>query len=230
MPASALKTTVWILGDQLNPEISSLAGVDKAESVLLMIESLARARQRPYHKQKLVFIWSAMRHFAQELRELGYRVDYYEAQPNLKAGLESHFKKYRPGQIRLMETAEYDRGARLADILKKYNVPVEVTPNNMFLSHRAEFARSARGKKSLLMEQFYRQMRRQTGLLMDGDRPEGGQWNYDKLNRQRPPADHLFPQIPRYPPDQLTRAVIELVEREFPEHFGVGDYPQLQKR
>ena len=130
-----------------------------------MIESLARARQRPYHKQKLVFIWSAMRHFAQELRELGYQVDYYEAQPNLKVGLGAHFKKYRSSQLRLMKTAEFGRSERLADLVERYNVAVEVTPNNMFLSRRAEFARSVRGKKTLVMEQFYRQMRRQTGLL-----------------------------------------------------------------
>ena len=111
-------TTVWILGDQLNPGISSLAGIDKSESVVLMMESLARARQRPYHKQKLVFIWSAMRHFAQELRELGYQVDYYEAQPNLKVGLDAHFKKYHPSQLRLMETAEFGRSGRLADLVE----------------------------------------------------------------------------------------------------------------
>ena len=220
MPDSALKTTVWILGDQLNPGISSLAGIDESECVVLMIESLARARQRPYHKQKLVFIWSAMRHFAQELRELGYQVDYYEAQPNLEVGLNAHFKKYCPSRLRLMETAEHGRSARLVDLVEKHDFPVEVTPNNMFLSQRAEFARSARGKKSLLMEQFYRHMRRQTGLLMNGDEPEGGHWNYDKLNRQRPPASYVYPPVPRYGPDQITQAVIELVGPEFPEHFG----------
>ena len=70
------------------------------------------------------------------------------------------------------------------------------------------------------MEHFYRKMRRQTGLLMDGDKPEGGQWNYDKQNRQRPTADHVFPQVPRYTPDEITEAVIELVKREFADHFG----------
>jgi len=108
------KTTVWILGDQLNPGVSSLAEIDKSECVVLMIESLARARHRSYHKQKLVFIWSAMRHFAQELRESGYQVDYYEAQPNLKVGLDAHFKKYLSSQFRLMETAEFGRSELLA--------------------------------------------------------------------------------------------------------------------
>jgi deoxyribodipyrimidine photolyase-related protein len=224
MQTSSSKTTVWILGDQLNPKISSLAGIDKSAGVILMIESLARARQRPYHKQKLVLIWSAMRHFALELQALGYVVDYYEAQPTVVTALAAHFNKYHPAQVRLMETAEYQRSEQLARIVKAFDVPVEITPNNMFLSDRDEFAGMARGKKSLLLENFYRRMRRQTGLLMDGDKPEGGRWNYDPQNRQRPPADQVYPQIPCYAPDQITEAVIELVKREFSAHFGAVDH------
>ncbi len=216
-------TTVWIFGDQLNPNISALAGVDKSNCVVLMIETLARARQRPYHKQKLVFLWSAMRHFAQELRTLGYEVDYYEAQPRLGEALSAHCDRYQPSHIRLMETAEHERSQRLAELMKQHNIPVEITPNSMFLSDRADFAHQAKGKKTLLMEWFYRQMRQQTGLLMEGESPVGGQWNYDADNRKRPPADHVFPPIPRYQPDAVTQNVIDLVAREFPNHFGEVD-------
>ena len=212
--------TIWILGDQLNPRISALEDVKPSEGVVLMVESLAIAHRRPYNKQKLALVWSAMRHFAQELRELGYEVDYYAAQPHLKPALEAHVAKYRPTHMRLMETAEYARSERLADILKRYEVDVEITPNTMFLSDQAEFARDARDKKRLLMETCYRKMRRKTGLLMDGEEPEGGQWNYDRLNRERPAADHVFPPIPRFEPDEITRSVMDLVAREFPAHFG----------
>jgi len=188
-----------------------------------MIESMGIARRRPYHKQKLTLVWSAMRHFAQELGELGYEVDYYAAQPHLKPALRAHMVKHHPTHMRLMETAEYGRSVRLADILKTYKVDVEITPNNMFLSDRAAFARNARGKKTLLMETFYRRMRRETGLLMDGEEPEGGEWNYDRLNRERPPLDHEFPPIPRFEPDQTTRSVMDLVAREFSTHFGELD-------
>ncbi len=217
------KITVWILGDQLTPDISSLADLDPAACDILMIESLSRARALPYHKQKLTFIWSAMRHFAEELRELGYTVDYYEAQPTLKAALDEHLDKHQPAQFRLMETAEYGRAARLADLLEAQGLEVEITPNNMFLSDREDFAEQAEGKKQLLLENFYRRMRRQTGLLMADDDPAGGEWNYDKENRQTPPADHTFPSMPRYEPDEITQAVMDLVEREFPDNFGELD-------
>ena len=106
MTASARHTTVWILSHQLTPHHSALAGVTPDTGVILMIESWARARQHPYDKQKLVLLWSAMRHFAAELRAQGYTVDYYETQPNLKIALAQHLNTYRPQRVRLMEANE----------------------------------------------------------------------------------------------------------------------------
>lgn len=215
-----MTTTVWILGDQLTPQLSSLAELERSETVILMIESLQRARQLPYHKQKLTFIWSAMRHFAIELQEKGYTVDYYQTQERFGPALSQHLEKYQPNQIRLMESAEYGGSGRLSDLIKRHNIDLEITPNNMFLSHKTEFAKWAKGKKTLLMETFYRRMRRQTGLLMDDDDPTGGDWNYDKQNRQTPPRNHQFPELPTYEPDPITREVVDFVESEFPNHFG----------
>ena len=223
MTAQSRQTTVWVLGDQLSARISALEGIPPSQCVVLMVESLACARHLPYHKQKLTLVWSSMRHFAQELRQLGYRVDYYEAQPYLKPALEAHFDAYQPSQVRLMETAEYGRNVRLVETLEGFGVDVEITPNNLFVSDRSEFKDHARKKKRLTMESFYRRMRRKTGLLMDGREPEGGQWNFDRLNRQRPPADHDFPPIPRCEPDETTRSVMHLVAREFPANFGELD-------
>ncbi len=215
-----MTATIWIVGDQLNPQISSLAGLAPAECVVLMIESLSRARQLPYHQQKLTFLWSAMRHFADELRQQGYTVDYYQAQPRFSPALIAHLEQFRPDRIRLMEMAEYGGAARLAELVQAHEIDVEVTPNNMFLSDRAAFANWASGNKTLLLESFYRRMRRQTGLLMAGSEPEGGQWNYDRLNRERPPADHTFPPLPHFQADETTRQVMDLVEREFSQNFG----------
>ena len=89
--------TVWILGDQLSPRASSLIETNRNDAVVLMAESLARASQMPYHKQKLVLVWSAMRHFAEELRAAGYEVDYYPHASNMKRALRAHRKKYGTG-------------------------------------------------------------------------------------------------------------------------------------
>jgi deoxyribodipyrimidine photolyase-related protein len=215
--------TVVLLGDQLSSRVSSLSGVDKRESVVLMAESLARARKLRYHKQKLVLVWSAMRHFAEELRKNGYEVDYYESQPNLRKALRSHRKKYKTGRLRLMDSAEFGVSTRLAESARSEGFEVEITPNNLFLSDKGEFARDTKGKKTLLMESFYRKMRRKTGLLMDGEGPEGGRWNYDRENRERPPKDHVFPEVALFEPDETTRKVIDFVQRRFPKHWGSMD-------
>ena len=213
-------TTVWVLGDQLSPGVSSLEGLGPGECVVLMAESRERARLLPYHKQKLILLWSAMRHFANELRGMGYTVDYRVTGGDFGAALAEHIEEYGPDRVRLMDTAEYGVAKRLSRAVEELGVECEVTPQSMFLSDRGEFARRSEGKKLLVMESFYRRMRRETGILMDGGEPEGGSWNYDKENREPPPNRDALPRVPTYRPDNITHEVMALVRREFPENFG----------
>jgi deoxyribodipyrimidine photolyase-related protein len=223
MIRGARKTTVWVLGDQLSPRISCLDGLAPADCTVLMIESRARAGRRPYHKHKLVFLWSAMRHFAAELRSLGYAVDYRADQPGYATALARHVRRHRPARIRLMETAEYGGSQRLAAMAVSHGIAVEVTPNNMFLSDPDDFARWAASRKTWRMETFYRRMRRHTGLLMHDGEPVGGEWNYDHLNRETPPPGQVFPKLPACRPDAITRTVMRVVQQRFPQHFGSVD-------
>ena len=70
------------------------------------------------------------------------------------------------------------------------------------------------------METFYRGMRRRTGLLMEGGEPVGGRWNFDADNRRRLPKGHAAPERPGFPPDAVTREVMDLIARTFAGHFG----------
>ena len=72
----------------------------------------------------------------------------------------------------------------LKRVSKDWAVPLVVLPDARFLATHEAFASWADGRKQLRMEYFYREMRRKTGLLMQGDQPEGGQWNFDADNRQ----------------------------------------------
>lgn len=221
---SAAGTTVWILGDQLTLEHAALRGLERRATRVLLIESQARARRLPYHKQKLVLVWSAMRHFADELRAAGWTVDFHAESPTYAAALAAHMQRHRPSALRLMDPAEAGAAERLAATARAAGVArVEVVPNDMFLSDAASFARWAASRKTLLLESFYRDMRRRTGLLMDGRAPAGGRWNFDADNREVPPPGHVFPPIPRFPPDAETRRVMRLVARAFPAHFGTLD-------
>lgn len=218
-----MTTSVWILGDQLTLSHPGLQGNGKAQTVVLMVESLPRAGMHPWNKQKLALVWSAMRHFAQELEDLGYDVDYYRMQDNLTSPLRTHLRRWEPERLVLMETAESGRTGPLRRVAASLGVRVDVLPNSMFLSDRDGFAEWAADRKSLVMEPFYHKMRRKTGLLMTPEGPVSGTWNLDAQNRQTPELGTAFPAVPHYSPDAMTQSVMDEVASRFPENFGSLD-------
>ncbi|GAC1539311.1 MAG: cryptochrome/photolyase family protein [Vulcanimicrobiaceae bacterium] len=220
------RTTVWISGDQCTPRNSALGGLDRNDARIVMIESLGRARQKPYHKRKLVLIYAAMRGFAADLRRDGWDVDYYAEREDFETPLREHVATYRPTHARMMAQSEYGVTERMSAELTKLGVPVVVTPHANFISSADDFAELfARGQTRVTMETFYRKMRVKTGLLMAGDEPAGGAWNFDRDNRQPPLRGMRFPSEPAVPLHDFTRDVIAMVERHFPTHPGVvGDF------
>ena len=217
------KATVWILGDQLSPRISSLQKLIPGDCVILMIESLEHCRRLPFHKQKLTLVLSAMRHFADELRSLGYEVDYHKVQPSFSSALKKHLEQYQPQRMRLMDSAEFGVAESLAAKARGHGVDVEITPNNLFVSNKEEFQRESKGKRSRVMEPFYRKMRERTGILMQDGRPAGEKWNFDAQNRKPASANLEYPPIPKCKPDAITKEVIAYVTKNFPDHFGHAD-------
>ncbi len=230
-----MPTTIWILADQVSPENSALLAADKADSVVLMVESKARGNLVCYHQQKLVLVYSAMRHYAAELRATGWRVDYHrlEDTPEFLAGLTRHVDTYRPDEIRLAAPNDFAMTAALPKFERRLGVPVRTVPTRQFLVERDDFAAWAGDSAHLVMEEHYRRMRRQTGWLMErpepgsqhAPRPVGGEYNYDPLNRQTyrqyAASGQVQPAIPvREEPDAVTREVITAVEREFADHPG----------
>jgi deoxyribodipyrimidine photolyase-related protein len=113
---------------------------------------------------------------------------------------------------------------RVLDQLRQWHAalyrPVHILSDDRFVATSDEFAAWALGRKQLRMEYFYRDMRRKTGLLMNGSEPEGGQWNYDIENRQTARADLAMPSPFSVEPDAITTAVIALVAARFGNHFG----------
>ncbi len=223
------RTTIWITGDQCSPFNSALAGIDPGEAVVLMIESVARAKLIRYHKRKLVLIYAAMREYAAALEARGFRVDYHRESPDFAAAFDAHIARFAPERIRMMEQSEYLPAQRFAAIVRERGIALEITPHCNFISTDAEFDALFAGKKRLTMETFYRAMRRKTGLLVDANgEPEGGAWNYDAENREPPRAGLRFarPYVPA--PTPSVRDVIAMVERHFGDHpgeIGTWDLP-----
>lgn len=190
-------TTAWILGDQLSHSNPALEAVDR----VLIVESRAKLASGPYHRQKLHLILSAMRHFAAELEAKGVEVDYRRAR-SLASGLRSHVREHRPEAVRLLEPTCIEGAEALPKLSR-----VEVVEGGLFLTPPGEFAEWAEGRKRLVMESFYREQRRRLDLLMNGDEPEGGSWNYDAENREPPPRDEDPPRPYRPREDEIDEQV-----------------------
>ena len=216
---------VPILGDQLTRTLASLRGRTKDDTVVLMMEVWDEATYVKHHKQKIVLIFSAMRHFAEELRDAGWTVDYVklDAQDNadsFSGEVARAVEEHAPRSIHVVEPGEWRLREEFDTWADKFPCPVEILSDDRFVSTQAEFEDWAEDRKELRMEYFYREMRRKTGLLMDGDKPEGGEWNYDSDNRKPPKEGLSAPERPRFEPDAITREVIDLVEDRFGDHFG----------
>ncbi|WP_291295243.1 cryptochrome/photolyase family protein [Elioraea sp.] len=212
-----------VLGDQLARGLSALAGIDPARDRVLMAEVMGECTYVPHHPKKIALVLSAMRHFAATLREEGIAVDYVTLDDadntgTLTGEVARAVARHAPARIVATEPGEW----RVREAMRGWggDVPVEVRPDTRFVASIADFARWAEGQKVLRMEFFYREMRRRTGLLMDGGEPVGGQWNLDAENRKRLPKGERIPAPLRFAPDAITREVLALVARRFPSNFG----------
>ncbi|MDQ0303366.1 cryptochrome/photolyase family protein [Ancylobacter polymorphus] len=215
----------FVLGDQLTRGVSSLADLDPARDIVLMVEVEAEARYVPHHKQKIAFLLAAMRHFAKALRAEGIRVDYVRLNEagntqSFTGELARAVARHAPASVIVTEPGEWRVREMMADWAETLPVPVHIREDDRFFCSHAEFAALGRARKTGRMEFFYREMRRRTGLLMRGDAPEGGQWNFDPENRRSLPRGLRVPSRRRFTPDALTREVIDLVAARFGGHFG----------
>ncbi len=222
------KTLIPVFADQLTRTLSSLVLSERENSIVLMMELREEAQTVPHHRTKLAFLFSAMRHFAKELEQQGWQVDYVKLTDpdnlgNFTDEVERAIKRHDIDLIRVCEPSVH----RVLELVKTWeshlNIPVSITYDDRFLATKDEFFEWAEGRKQFRMEHFYREMRKKTGLLMDGNKPEGGQWNYDKENRKPPKQGLKSPTPLKFAPDDITQNVIDMVKAEYASRIGELD-------
>ncbi len=214
-----MTTTVWILGDQLAPEHPA---IKKAKSLteikdicVLMIESNARVHRKHYAAKKLVLLFSAMRHYAENLRDQGFTVDYRIAK-DMTTAIDAHIKEYKPRSLVVMAASSIHGQEYQWNLEDRIGIPVDILPNTMFLSNRFDPLPELGADENIRQERFYREMRSHFHLLMDEeDEPLEGQWNFDKQNRKKLPDDVEIPKLIRFEPDAITKKVIHSVQKRF---------------
>ena len=217
-----------VLGDQLSRDLTALTDLDAAQDVVLMAEVMAECEYAPHHPKKIVLVLSAMRHFAAALRARGVTVRYVrlddpENTQTLGGEVRRAAAVLRPRQVVATAPGEW----RVLEEMRSWP-DVQIREDERFCTPPGFFAKWAGPAGTGRMEFFYREMRRHHNLLMEGDAPEGGRWNFDTENRKRLPAAVAVPEVARFPPDAVTRDVLALVAGRFAAHYGSldgFDYP-----
>lgn len=216
-----------IMADQLSHDLASLADAGVGD-VVLMVEVEAEVSHVRHHKRKIAFLFSAMRHFAEELRNKGHMVDYITLDDPDNTGsfsgeVERAIARHNISRIALTSPSEY----RVLEMVRQWDtdfgVDVEIHADDRFLTPAGLFEEWAAGRKQLRMDLFYRIMRRHHDVLMENGEPVGGKWNYDADNRQPPDLTQTIPAPKVFAPDATTKAVIDLVSEKCKSHFGSLD-------
>ena len=220
-----MTTLIPVLGDQLSTNLPALAHADKKNTVVLLTECMQEATYIRHHQKKLVFVFSCMRHFAALLESKGWQVDYIKltdkgCPTSIPQSIKRAIKKHACTSVVVTEAAEYRLQQSLLSLQSESKIPFTLLQDTRFLCDHKQFQQWADSRKQLRMENFYRDMRVQTGLLMDNKKPLGGQWNFDKDNRK--PADDSvgFSTPKRFKTDEITNDCIALVQKVFPDNIG----------
>ncbi|OHV12718.1 cryptochrome/photolyase family protein [Kushneria phosphatilytica] len=214
---------ILILADQLSFDLPLLRD-PPSNAVLALCEVDGEGRYVPHHPQKIVLLFSAMRHFAEALRNRGYQVHYSGLEDadncqDLLDEAERLARLYHCSEIHVTRPGDWRLHERISQ-RRDHTPQWHLTEDDRFFCSPDEFARWAGNRRQLRMEHFYRNMRRESGILMENDEPAGGQWNFDHDNREALPNKLDVPDPPRHQPDATTREVMALVERHFSDHFG----------
>jgi deoxyribodipyrimidine photolyase-related protein len=191
---------IYVPFDQLHRDYGGLKNADIQNDVIAFVESTGMTAGRHWHKERLFFIISSARHFAQSLTDEGFTVEYEKAE-SITAGL-SRIQKKHPG---LPMICAEPSGFKPTQTLQAFGV--SFVENDFFLTSRSEFTKWAEKQKTFVMESFYRKQRQRLNVLMKGDEPVGGQWNFDKENRLPPPKNYEGPKYLEHQRDEIDEQV-----------------------
>lgn len=219
-----MKKIILIYWDQLTCNISSLKEA-KSNDIVVFVECVKDSTIVKHHKKKLVFLLSSMRTFANEINEK-FNIEYFKVTDDINT-IESAIRhvsvKHKIREVCVTHPGEYHQLKTIKDIAINLSLKLSILEDDRFLCSKKEFSKWISTRKTnsqIIMESFYRDMRKKTGLLVEEDKPVGGKWNFDKDNRNYLPDNIEIPKIDGFKPSNCTLEVISDVNLKFSDHFG----------
>ena len=195
-----MKRIIYIPFDHLHRKFGALNDADPKDDLIVLVESARMTTGRNWHKERLFFLISSARHFAKSLEDEGFTVEYVKAATTV-SGLKIVQKNYPKLPIACAEPSSF----RQFEALKAHGFLF--VENDFFLTPRPLFHSWAKDQKNYLMENFYRKQRTRLNILMEGNEPVGGSWNFDKENRLPPPKKYEGPKYLEHQRDEIDNQV-----------------------
>jgi len=217
-----MKTLRLILGDQLNLNHSWFNQAND-DNLYLMAEMRQETDYVKHHIQKVVGFFRAMRNFTSTLEDKGHTVLYFkigdEKNPqNLPDLIKETISAHEIEKFEYQLPDEYRLDKQLKEICESISIPSEAFDTEHFYTSRDELENHFKDKKQLLMESFYRMMRRKHHILMENDQPEGGKWNFDQSNRKKWDGSPNIPKELSFDTD--VSELLEEIKKEEVTTFG----------
>ena len=191
---------IYIPFDHLNKDYGALKNANPKTDAIAIVESKRMTTGRPWNKQRLYFLISSARHFAQELEAAGFEV-HYKKSSDTPTGLKSIMKETGIKQLVCAEPSSFVQYRQLKEL------GAEFVENDFFLTSRTLFTAWAETQKTFVMENFYRKQRVRLGILVKEGKPEGDAWNFDEDNRLPPPKNYSWDKYPETSPDKIDKEV-----------------------
>ncbi len=178
-----------ILGDQLNEQHTWFSTTDNTR-LYVIAELKQEATYVKHHIQKLCTFFSAMEIFATTMMAKGHHVlhmnlDATTQYDSLGELLVSLFEQYDIKKFEFQRPDEYRLRQQLFKLKKLSHIEAVEYDSEHFLLPFNEIQNYIQPGQHNRMEAFYRKMRKRFKVLMNGDNPLGGQWNFDSENRQK---------------------------------------------
>jgi deoxyribodipyrimidine photolyase-related protein len=213
-----------ILGDQLNINHSWFKEKD-SKITYVMMEIKDETSYVLHHAQKIIATFAAMRFFAEQLQQKGFEVIYFkindkENEQGFYQNINKIIKEKNIGTLQYLEPDEYRLSIELKKLESIENIKVESVDTEHFLVPKFYAKDFFSEKKHWRMEEFYRNMRKKFSILMDGDKPIGGKWNFDSDNRKR--WDGSPNTTEDFRPSHNHEKLFLEINNENIEHFGEG--------
>ena len=225
-----LRHLVIVLGDQLDEQSSAFDGFDAKRDAIWMAEVAEESTHVWSARQRIAVFLSSMRHFAESLRQRGWTVHYTRLEDasnlgTLAAELHAAIDTLAPEGLVMTAPGDWRVLQALRGVAKVADKLLDIRDDRHFFSTVRDFAAHAEGRKQLRLEYWYRELRTQNGILMEGGKPTGGQWNFDADNRESfgSAGPGALPPRSFFMPDAITLEVMALVNSRFSGHPGKLD-------